>query len=115
MCAGPEVSGRARAADGPAVRDRTNFRWSRLDAGHACRELPKVKRCWLLRLLTVLRTATTLGLCGLTFELTPTVEASAVSPDGDDVTLVLAGLTALAVAGRGVERGVRPHSTPAEQ
>jgi hypothetical protein len=53
--------------------------------------------------------------CCLTFELTPTVEASAVSPDGDDVTLALAGLTALAVAGRGVERGVRPHSTPAEQ
>ena len=45
-------------------------------------------------------------LCGLTFELTPTVEASAVSPDSYDATLALAGLTALAVAGRGLSEGL---------
>ncbi len=47
-------------------------------------------------------------MCGLTFELTPTVEAGAVSLARDDARVPRARLTAPAVAGRGVERGVRP-------
>ena len=74
-----------------------------------CRELLKARRCWLLRLLAALRTATTLGLCGLTFELTPTDPVGAVSPVRDDAGRPRTGLTAPAGAGRGVERGVRPH------
>jgi hypothetical protein len=46
----------------------------------------------------------------LTFELTPTAEASAVSLVRDDARVPRTRLTALAVAGRGVERGVRPHA-----
>jgi hypothetical protein len=48
-------------------------------------------------------------LCGLTFELTPTAEAGAVSPRRDDDHKARRGLTAPAVVGRGVERGVRQH------
>ena len=54
------------------------------------------------------------GVWCLTFELTPTVEAGAVSPGCDDAGRPQAGLTAPAVAGRGVERGVRPHLRLAE-
>ncbi len=45
----------------------------------------------------------------LTFELTPTAEAGAVSPVRDDAGRPRTGLTAPAVVGRGVERGVRQH------
>ena len=43
-----------------------------------------------------------------TFEVTPTTEAGAVSPDCENAGQPQAGLTAPAVVGRGVDRGVRP-------
>jgi hypothetical protein len=57
---------------------------SRLGANRLRRELARPRRRWVLRLFAALQTATTLWLCGLTFELTPTVEAGAVSLVRDD-------------------------------
>jgi len=70
--------------------------------------------CWLLVLAAPcaardVGAATVSWFCGLTFELTPTAEAGAVSPDCENAGKPQAGLTAPAVAGRGVERGVRRH------
>ena len=51
-------------------------------------------------------------MCGLTFELTPTVEAGSVSRVGDDSTAGAGPAYAACRSGSGVERGVRQH--PAE-
>jgi hypothetical protein len=47
---------------------------------------------------------------GLTFELTPTAEAGAVSPVTDDGTTGRHRAYSACRSGSGVERGVRPHS-----
>jgi hypothetical protein len=47
--------------------------------------------------------------CGLTFELTPTVEAGGVSPVRDDATAGADRAYDACRSGSGVERGVRPH------
>ena len=49
-------------------------------------------------------------LCSLTFELTPTAEAGAVSPVTDDATTGRHRAYSACRSGSGVERGVRPHS-----
>jgi hypothetical protein len=49
------------------------------------------------------------AVCCITFELTPTAEAGTVSLDCENAQGPQARLTVPAVAGRGVERGVRPH------
>jgi hypothetical protein len=46
-------------------------------------------------------------LCGLTFELTPTAEAGAVSPVCDDATAGADRAYSACRSGSGVERGVR--------
>jgi hypothetical protein len=51
----------------------------------------------------------TLGLCGLTFELTPTAEAGGVSPVTDDATNGGRRAYDACRSGSGAERGVRPH------
>ena len=47
--------------------------------------------------------------CGLTFELTPTVEAGAVSRDGDDSATGAGPAYSACRSGSGVERVVRRH------
>ena len=49
------------------------------------------------------------GMLGLTFELTPTAEASLVRPGGDDGTAGAARPYKACRSGSGVERVVRPH------
>jgi len=49
------------------------------------------------------------GLRRLTFELTPTAEAGAVSRDGDDSTFGAGPAYGACRSGSGVERVVRPH------
>jgi len=46
--------------------------------------------------------------CGLTFELTPTAEASLVRPGGEDATSGAARPYKACRSGSGVERVVRP-------
>jgi len=67
-------------------------------------------RSWLLRSAT----KRTRGLLrGLTFELTPTAEASLVRPGGDDGTAGAARPYKACRSGSGVERVVRPRSSEA--
>jgi hypothetical protein len=53
----------------------------RLGASRVRHELPEFKLRWRRLLFAALEAAATPGLCGLTFELTPTAEAGGVSLD----------------------------------
>ena len=85
---------------------------SRLSANRARHELAELKPGWRRRRYAALEAATTLRLCGLTFELTPTAEAGTVSLDCDDANLATGQAYSACRSGSAVERGVRPHRAP---
>ncbi len=53
------------------------------------------------------------GLCGLTFEVTPTAEAGAVRPGRENVHRTSDRPYSACRSGSGVDRGVRPHGCSA--